>query len=231
MNQTRKIPRYALYGEEYPETNPSFVHCQALFSGIEKQKWRIAPHRHSGLLQIVVLEAGTLKATLDGKSIELSAPIIASIPTDCVHGFAYTPDVVGRILTVSDVYLKSLMAGSENSPSFSWLAQPTLIDLTEDGAIMTQVNTYLDHIEKELAENEADQVKSIGAALVLFFITIGRAHAVEEIERLFEIPSHHQKTLRAFQSLVGQKHTEHWKLEQYCAVSYTHLTLPTTSRV
>lgn len=212
----KQIPRYYLYGEENTETDPSFVHNRPIFSDIAKQNWKIAPHRHVGLCQVILLEKGPLDATLDGKQIFLTGPSVVFIPSDCVHGFEYSPETVGRIITISEVFLRNIIETTEADSVFNWMSETTVVKLSENRKILPLISAQLDIVQNETGERKSGHNQIVKAAITIVAINIGRVCRNTRSERGNDISASHRVVMRKFQKLVSENYINHWVVRAYC---------------
>ena len=104
----RKIPNYALYGEEQPLPTEDFFHCETIAVRSERHNWEIAEHLHAGLAQILFIARGEVDVQFGAARHALSGPVLIYVPHDIVHGFRFRPGVVGLIVTASQDFLESL---------------------------------------------------------------------------------------------------------------------------
>ena len=92
------IPTYALYGEQ--ETTQDWLHWETIPARASKHDFRIAPHRHEHLFQLLALTKGTADITLDGTDFRLEGRGLVIVPALTVHGYAFSSDVDGIVLTL-----------------------------------------------------------------------------------------------------------------------------------
>lgn len=211
----QQIPRYALYGET-ARNDLGLVHLQALFSNIECQNWEIRPHRHSGLHQFVVLNSGVIEATIEGKDTTLVGPVVASIPTNCVHGFGYSPNAAGHVITVAEELMMPLAKNSPTPSTYYWLHEACLIPLSAARSIAGQrLNQCLDIIDFELGRRDIGAFDAIFAAVHILLVTLSRARAGGLVRQRSEVSNHYQKVGRKFQDLAANHYREHWSISKY----------------
>jgi len=75
-------------------------------------QWTIPAHRHEGLHQFQLLVRGGMRATLDGETIEMQAPLALMVTPGVVHGYTYQRDSVGYQVTLPSPVLRALLAGN-----------------------------------------------------------------------------------------------------------------------
>ncbi|MEN9539305.1 MAG: hypothetical protein RLZZ126_1540 [Pseudomonadota bacterium] len=87
--------------------------------------WTIPAHRHDGLHQFQLLLSGGVRATLDGETRLVQAPMALMVAPGVVHGFVYEPDSTGHQVTVPSAVLRSYF---EHAPALlDRLQHPVLV--------------------------------------------------------------------------------------------------------
>ena len=104
------IPVYELYGEEQQWLTPDLLHCEAIATRSRLHNWEILPHSHHGLLQLLWLEQGEALLQLDDWKGELAAGGVLIVPQHCIHGFQFSTDAQGIVITLAYPLLESLGA-------------------------------------------------------------------------------------------------------------------------
>ena len=100
------IPTYALYGEQ--DSAQDWLHWETIPARSRLHGFRIAPHRHEHLFQVLSLSQGTARVTLDGADFRLSAGALIVVPALVVHGFGFSEDVDGIVLTLFERDVRAL---------------------------------------------------------------------------------------------------------------------------
>lgn len=124
---TRGVPTYQLYGETGDNVGEFWVHCEtiAIRSGVHR--WRIRPHRHERFFQILHITHGTTQVDLSTGAQQVRAPCILTMPAGATHGFRFSPDVAGHVITVIASRVDGLLA---DHPDIAiWFTGPRMIEL------------------------------------------------------------------------------------------------------
>ena len=69
------IAQFALYGESPQESDPRFIHLEALEARSRPSNWTIRPHLHRDLHQIFLVVSGAGDISLDAERHSLTAPL------------------------------------------------------------------------------------------------------------------------------------------------------------
>ena len=101
------IPSFALYGE--PEADlASLLHIETIAARSELHDWEIGTHRHRHSVQILIVEQGEVRASIDEREETMQAPLFLCIPQATVHGFVFDPQTRGYVITLSVDFLTRL---------------------------------------------------------------------------------------------------------------------------
>lgn len=105
------VPVYQLYGEDQQWLTPDLVHCESIAARSRLHNWEIEPHQHYGLFQLLWLAQGAASLQLDGQSGQLAAGYVLLVPQHCVHGFRFSPDAQGQVITIAYPFFERLEGG------------------------------------------------------------------------------------------------------------------------
>ena len=98
MDASPRIPVWHLYGER--SAFPDLLHIERIVDRASGLDWHIAPHRHLHLHQIFLIRLGTARMTMDGRTATPDGVFVANIPRGVVHGFDFSADAEGFVLTL-----------------------------------------------------------------------------------------------------------------------------------
>lgn len=104
----RSPPLYELYGELGRDEALDGLHLESIADRSRLHNWEIRPHRHAGLVQLLVIAAGTARVQLDGRWLDLRAPAVVWVPVLAVHGFEFMPETQGHVVTLDQARLRGL---------------------------------------------------------------------------------------------------------------------------
>jgi AraC family transcriptional activator of pobA len=98
MDAPEQIPVFSLFGEE--RGFPDVVHCERIVDRARGHGWIITPHRHSALIQVFWIESGAAEARVDGSIRALGRNAFLFVPVGAVHGFDFTRDTEGMVMSI-----------------------------------------------------------------------------------------------------------------------------------
>lgn len=142
------VPTYALYGEQASEIAEFWGHVETIESRSRIHGWEIAPHRHDVLFQILHVRRGAAEALLEGRWQPISLPAAIIVPPRADHGFRFSSDIDGAVITVVSQRLFAAIAAQTGL--IAWLQRPRMIQLEPGGSDVAFLVASLDQIEAEL---------------------------------------------------------------------------------
>ncbi|WP_029048837.1 helix-turn-helix domain-containing protein [Cupriavidus sp. amp6] len=129
MKSTR-VPIYMLYGEQDVWPMPDMMHCESIEARSRLHDWHIKPHQHAGLLQVLYLQRGIAQLHLDGEESDMESGRMLLVPQNFVHGFKFSPDALGYVVTVAYPFVVRLAQTMEGGPG--WFSHPVLHTVGSD---------------------------------------------------------------------------------------------------
>jgi len=207
-----RILNYNLFGEQ--GDLPDVVHCETIEARSRLHDWEFAPHRHASLHQVLLLQDGAGRASLEGASHQLSAMQLVNVPSGIVHGYEFAPGTKGLVVTLAAEMLDETLRPDEGLAQI--LARPAVISAGE-----TMQNTMQDIAAQFSARSFARaQILRALSALLLGQI----AQALVSTDKTAASPA--PALLARFETLVEAHYPDHWSVSDYAAalaVSPTHL--------
>lgn len=172
MNESR-IPTYKLFGEKELWPAAELVHHETIAARSSLYDWEITPHSHDNLLQILFLQEGHAGMTLETQIETLATPCIVMMPPRRVHGFAFSPDVVGHIVTLPHFLLGELLALSpELREDLNAARYHPLADDTEGLALLSG---HFALFSREYVQTRAGRASVLMAILTQILVWLARA--------------------------------------------------------
>jgi AraC family transcriptional activator of pobA len=132
----KSVPIFDLYGERRHPASLDRVHVESIAARSSLHNWEIRPHRHHGLFQLLWLAKGNGSVLLDDVPGQLVPGSVVMVPQHCVHGFRFSRDAGGMVLTLTYPMLASL--GGALGHRLLSMSAPFLLQQTRSGA-RTQV--------------------------------------------------------------------------------------------
>lgn len=212
MTRPDQIRSYNLFGETAEV--PDIVHCETIQSRSQLHNWELRPHRHARLHQILLIETGGGVARIDDAEHALTDDVVINVPRGHVHGFRFTPQTQGWVVTLSsDLVDESLHPGEGLGTA---IGTACLLPLTADLHRLAQL-TITEYGNRDYAR--AQVLRSM-AGLMLGFVA--RAiHGMAPADTTRNAP-----LFQRFETLVDAEFRNRLPVAEYArrlAVSPTHL--------
>ena len=207
-----------LYGEETVQGTAFRFHCETLFSRSSLHRFEIGLHRHAAFLQILYIWGGEGDALLDGRTEAIRPPVAIVVPPGFEHGFRFSRDIGGVIVTV----LPGALAASVQALLLRTFQQPVLLPL-QDFSEGERLRRDFEHISAEYESHEIGREAMIEGQLATVAALLARA-ARPLLERTGEGPA--EQRFELLLSLIARHIREPRKAAFYAqklGLSETHL--------
>jgi AraC family transcriptional activator of pobA len=214
------VPVYHLYGERDSELAPDLVHCESIASRSRLHNWEIQPHRHHGLFQMLWLARGKARVELDGRPADLSGGQVLLLPQHCVHGFRFSEDADGEVITLAYAFFQRLQP--DLGPALQAMSTP-VVYTPRAGADRRQIEAAFQSTHEAYAGHHAYRSLLIEAQLVSLLVRLLRLLPVQEDDLPLARGREH---LTRFSQLVETNYAAQHPLEFYSAslgISTAHL--------
>jgi AraC family transcriptional activator of pobA len=206
------IAQFYLYGEPPADVDHDFLHVETIHARSSPAKGEIRPHLHAALTHVFVIEGGEGEVRADEERISFSGPTLLFMPAGLVHGFSFSPEVSGYVITCASAYLRTaLPAGMRAAPVLSAGACLAL-----EPALRNEFCLLAERLMRELAWGAMLAREAVDAYFRLLLVGVGRL--VEQAARRTapSLPPH-QRLLGAFRALIEEQFRTDLGLGDYLA--------------
>lgn len=210
---TRVIPNYSLYGVQAQPAWQNWFDFEWIPQRSRPYNWKIRPHKHDALIQILYLTRGSGEVLIDHAKACFTAPCLIIVPAQTVHGFDFSEDVDGPVVTAAQRPLESMMglAGPELLAS---LRKPAVIALDEVSGHAESLMPLFLAIEREAQIQAASQVTAGMALLTSLCILIARLTHVNDAAAS-KSNSRKSVQIEKFRSMVDENFKKHLPIGDY----------------
>lgn len=214
------VPTFTLYGEREPLGDVEFVHLERIEARSRPHRWHIRPHRHRGLLQVVFVFKGQVRARLESRELHADGPVALMIPAGVIHGFDFRPESHGYVLSIAETPFfqdADVHATRGRAPLFS-VAEG--LSLSGAGQEAPRVEALLGQVEQELRwpRPGRNQLLEWLVRSVLLLLSRGRADTQPSSTAL----AGDAALFARFRVLVERHYLEHWRIARYLEVLGTN---------
>lgn len=213
MTKTTTIPTYKLYGEVNEWPTPELLHHESIAERSVIHNWKIRPHRHHDLLQILYIRRGHAHIYLDGGEETAELPCLVLVPPMCVHGFTFSEAIDGHVLTMPDFALDRFFNTAVDLGQR--LSRPRVLN-----SLPEEHTGHLDMVFQQLAEDFAsDRPARLLALEALVGLILVRAVRLADGANFDEGDFNDRSTrhLRHFMDLVARHYRRGWSIEDYAS--------------
>lgn len=195
-----QVPTYKLFGEKELWPSPEPVHYETIAARSALYDWEITPHSHDSLMQIAFLQAGEARMTFETQKFELVPPCLVMVPARHIHGFRFSPDMAGHIITLPQALLGELLALSPDlRAAFDTLRY---LPLAHDAQRLERMRLHFEQFGREYAGHQPGRISVLIATLGLLVVELARAGGIaaerpaqdrvrQRVERFAELIEQH----------------------------------------
>lgn len=169
----KKIPSYALYGETPEQRWFESIHYEPISRRAKHYEWKIDPHQHESLVQLLYVQKRGGVVHLDGTSVTFKAPCFILIPAQTVHGFNMGAGLDGSVVTAAQEPLEAMISAS--MPSMSDIFEkPFVVDLPDNPRVHKTLSSLFKLIEQETLTSDSQGINAAGPLLISVLVQIRR---------------------------------------------------------
>ncbi|MGY6707357.1 MAG: helix-turn-helix domain-containing protein [Rhizobiaceae bacterium] len=200
------IPSYQLYGEKAPQTAEFWLHCETLPERTHLHNWEIAPHRHDAFFQLFWLSEGRGEIVGGPAPLPFEAPCILFIPPGEVHGFTYSRDVDGLVVTALADRLHSISTGDRQIALFSEMIG--IVPVAEGNGDAHFAAQCIHRIHGELAGQAPGRTILLETLMTAAIVSLARAHGGAAVLGT-EVDERDRLRMEQLQEMIGAHFREH----------------------
>jgi AraC family transcriptional regulator, transcriptional activator of pobA len=186
-----------LYGELNASPASDYIFSELISTRSKDFDWVIRPHIHTKLFQIFMVESGKVKFQDSFQEKDVESPCLIIIPPATLHGLRYSPDVKGRILTISVSILENIFPSS----TLLSLTSPQLMETFGDDYSLEEIQNLIKNIDQELFGDFPERKLMVQAYITQLFVIIQRILQNRESNHIEKSPfllhfKHFQKLIK-----------------------------------
>ncbi|UZM11986.1 helix-turn-helix domain-containing protein [Pseudomonas kielensis] len=213
------IPVFKLYGESLDWPTPDLLHCETISQRSREHQWKIKPHRHADLCQLLFVFKGQAELEIEGQLSRLDEPGVQILPALSIHGFRFSEDVEGFILTLAAPLVAHLHA--QLGHSVNALAQA---ESYPAGAQADYLNNLFSALQAEYNGHQPAREMLMHALVSVILVWVSRQ--VIQRRSVHQRPQRAREYLNGFIQLVEENYRQHVKVEDLAhrlGISVSHL--------
>jgi len=213
------IPVFKLYGESLGWPTPDLLHCETISKRSREHHWEIKPHRHADLGQLLFVHRGQAELEIEGQRTLLGESALQVLPPLSVHGFRFSEDIEGYVLTLAAPLVAHLQA--QLGQSVNALALAESYPARADGSYL---NGLFAALQQEYHGHQPAREMLMHALVSTIVVWVSR----QAIQRRSanQRPQRAREYFNGFVQLVEAHYREHVKVEDLThklGISVSHL--------
>ncbi|WP_211461020.1 helix-turn-helix domain-containing protein [Collimonas silvisoli] len=211
----KEIPQFALYGENTAAENAEFVHIELIETRSRLHDWHIQSHTHRGLFQILFLFGGHVRAEIDAGLWECEGPVALTIHPSVVHGFDFSKEAQGFVLTVDQNLLFGDKLGVDAALFSTIFVEPLAIALTAVDESRQRIEILLKQLMTESSWPRAGHtlmLEWLARSVLLLLVRLHSDHRSAD-----RTGRHDFELFSRFRVLVEEHYKEQWQVGRCAA--------------
>lgn len=213
------IPVFKLYGESLDWPTPDLLHCETISARSREHHWEIKPHRHADLSQLLFVFKGQAELEIEGKRTQLNEPTVLVLPALSVHGYRFSEDVEGYVVTLAAPLVAHLQSQLGNSINALAHAQSYPAGMDSE-----YLNSQFGALQIEYTGHQPAREMLMHALVSVIMVWVSRQ--VIERHKASQRPQRAREYLNGFIKLVEETYRQHVKVEDLAhrlGISVSHL--------
>jgi AraC family transcriptional activator of pobA len=210
----RRYPTYFLYGEAPRPLIGPLLHVETIEARSAGHHWKIEPHRHQVLHQLIFVLAGSGVTMADGAQAQFRPPALVLTPAGTVHGFEFEPGTTGYVISISDQLLRELVRQERGVEGL--FSRPQTIELRREALRATDLVRSIPMLAREFIRGDAGHGMALQGWLQ---VLLGNAmRLVDELPKSSD-PAAGQKgsLLIRFAGLIERRYRNDQSVPDYAA--------------
>lgn len=189
-----------LYKEPVRITSDTYVFTERLETRSRNFNWNIKPHIHPGIHQLFFIKSGSLFLQTSKKREKISSPCLLIVPSSVVHGFRFTEDSHGNILSLNSTISDDIITQYETLASL--FTELEIISLAEDGNDLSRISTLFKFMDDELNHLLPEKHGMLQSLLQELFIVVFRLWRNKQAKKTNSADYRSLRYFREFQQLM-----------------------------
>lgn len=209
------VPQFALYGENPPDGATEVVHIELIETRSQLYDWHIANHTHRGLFQLLFLFRGRVLATIDDEEWNCKGPTVITIHPSVVHGFDFSRQAQGYVLTLDQGALFGSKADERTDLFAPLFLQPLEMRFDPGSDLPGRIETLLKQMMAEFSaplNGHGLMLDWLARCVLMLLLRQQKDHDHADVAGRADFD-----TFSRFRALVDTHYRAQWSTGQYAA--------------
>ncbi|MDE1180541.1 helix-turn-helix domain-containing protein [Paraburkholderia sp.] len=212
----RKIPNYDLYGESARPAWYDAFNFEWIAERSAPNDWHIGAHRHDALLQILYIRSGSGHVVIESDKVAFDPPCVVLLPAQTVHGFVFSPDIDGLVITAAQRALESI--SKVVSPGLLPVLQRASVIPVRASADDDALMPLFRLLEQEFRGSARGHIAAGMSLMIALFVQVarlGEASSVAGATANAATADRRSAQIKRLRELVAAHYREHRPVEFY----------------
>jgi len=211
--KSQDVPQFVLYGEAEHHDTLEFLHLEPIATRSRSNGWVIKPHRHARLHQLILVYSGAVIACVDEQEHRLEGACCISLPPGIVHGFRFSPDTQGVVLTVAQAMVTDLADERTKTYLDALFAQPEIISFASNSVVLNQLHSNVQQMMEEF--RSINPGRHLLCEWLLQAVLLQLSRCVEIQRQTPEARARDTQHMQQFRALIETHFASQWRVEDY----------------
>ena len=208
------IPSFCLYGEAPRDDDEPTLHVEPIESRSAPHHWKISPHLHRTLHQMIFVLRGRGVSLAEAATIEYSPPALIIVPAGTVHGFDFEPGTEGFVMSMTDDLLREV---SRRDAGIGALFEKfTTLELPGEALRGTDLTQAFRMLTRELTRALPGHSLALEGLLKMILANVLRLSNPRG-ESPDATASRYREIVMSFRQVIETAFCEGWSLADYAA--------------
>lgn len=209
-----RIPFFYLYGEAPRADDGPTLHVEPIEFRSALNHWKIRPHVHRTLHQLVFVLRGHGVSAAEGALVEYDPPALIIVPAGTVHGFDFEPGTHGFVVSMTDDLPRAI---AQRDPRVAALFEHSAtLELPREELRATDLTHGFKMLTREFARTLPGRSLALGGLLEVILANVLRL-TCPSIGTAEATASRHRWLVTRFRELIESAFREGWSLADYAA--------------
>ena len=204
------VPLFQLYGENQAWPGTDLLHCESIPARSRLHHWEIKPHQHAELFQLLYVQRGQAEVEIEGVRSAIFEAAIQVVPPLTVHGFRFSADIQGHVLTFGTALVADLE--QRLGTPLGVLTQAACYPLGKD---RVRLRSLIDTLQQEYQGNAPGRAALLEALVTALLVWISRCQQQGQAPRNRD--ERDRQLLGQYLRLVEAHYREHLSVEDFAA--------------
>jgi AraC family transcriptional regulator, transcriptional activator of pobA len=210
----KRIPSFFLYGEAPRDDDEPTLHVEPIEFRSAPHHWKISPHVHRTLHQVVFVQRGRGVALAEGTIVEYHPPALVIVPAGTVHGFEFEPGTEGFVMSMADELLREISRRDVGIASL--FESSTTLEVRRDALRTTDLAPGFKMLAREFGHSPPGHALALEGLLKMILANVLRLSR-PGVETSGAADGRYRRIVLRFREVIESVFREGWSLADYAS--------------